>query len=138
MRPDSVETFRECIQQHQSIPAAKFVKQFERQAAFVRKSRSTADWGNMACLAFNESATSFQAKTAALLLPGKNLASDEKIVVGLLRVLLHKRAITLGKLGDLEKQLNNSLDVLNKLKGQIERLQEIEGLLRNNQNIQAQ
>ena len=137
MRPDSVETFKKCIRQHQSIPVAKFVKQFERQSVVIRNNRSTANWGNMACLAFNESATSFQAKTAALLLPKKNLASDEKLVVDLVRILLHKRAITLGKLDDLEKQLNNNLDVLNKLKSQIVRLQEIEGKLRNNQNMQA-
>jgi len=137
MRPDSVETFMKCIRQHQSIPAAKFVKQFKRQSAVVRHNRSTADWGNMACLAFNESATSFQAKTAALLLPEKNLASDEKLVVDLVRILLHKRAITLGRLDDLKKRHNKSLDMLDKLKSQIVRLQEIEGKLRNNQNMQA-
>lgn len=104
-------------------------KLFDREAAIVRKNRFTADWGNLACLAFDESATAFQVKTAASLLPEEELSSEEKMVVDLLRALLHRRAVTLGKLGNLERQLNNSLDVLDKLKSQVVRLQEIEGLL---------
>ena len=129
LRQDPVETFSDCIKRRKSIPAAQFKKLFEKEAAIVRKNRSSADWGNLACLAFNESATAFQVKTAALLLPEEELSSDEAMVVGLIRPLLHKRAVTLGKLGNLERQLKNSLKVLNKLKEQVLKLQEIEGLL---------
>ena len=129
MRSDPVETFSGCIKQYKSIPAAKLKKLFEKEVAIVRKNRSAADWGNLACLAFNESATVFQVKTAALLLPEEELSSEEEMVVGLLRVLLNRRAATLDKLGNLEKKLDNNLKVLNTFKGQVLRLQEIEGLL---------
>ena len=128
-RHDSVETFAECIQQRQVLSATKLRKLFDREADIVRKNRATADWGNLACLAFNDLATVYHVKEAALLLPDENISSEEEMMVGPLRTLLNKRAVTLGKLSNLEQLLTNSLDLLNQLQSQVERLQEIEELL---------
>jgi len=119
IRQDPIETFSQCLQNHPVLSADELGKQFYRETALMRRNRSGTDWGRMVCLAFNESATAFQAKTAARLLPTVDLSSNEEMVVGLLRGLLDQRALTLGRLTKLEKQLENSLTVLKSLKDQL-------------------
>jgi hypothetical protein len=127
-----IETFEECIKKPQTISTTKLKELFDHEAEIVRKNRNTADWGNMACLAFNDLATASQVKEAALLLPDKYMSSEEEMVVDILRAILAKRAVTIGKLANLEQLLTDSLDLLDTLKSQVIKLQEIEELLETN------
>ncbi len=129
IQPKSMETFVECLNRNKSVSATQLKRLFDKEVALVRKHKSAADWGTLACLAFNDSATVFQVKSASLLLPNEELSFEEKRLIGIIKELLSRRAMTLGKLGNLERQLSKNMDFMKTLKNQVEKLQEIEVLL---------
>jgi len=128
-RSNPIDSFSSCLKIKKKISAAKFTKHFGRQAALVKKSPETADWGKLGCLGFHPSATVSQVRRAAALLPAKGLPAGEQRVVDLLRLLLIKRGVELAGWRRCEGQLNKKRVRIKQLEEQVKKLQEIELLL---------
>jgi len=133
IRPDPIENFAECIKKHETIPVRELEKILQEEVESVRKNKASGDWGSIVCLAFNENASASQIETVMTVLSEQEASVRQDRFVGMVRSLLRQRAECLTRLGSLERQLDNNIKAMNKLRVQIEKLQGIEELLEKNE-----
>lgn len=129
IRSDPIETFTRCLQQQKEMSAGELSTFLQKETVGLQKDGGSGDWGKMVCLAFHQSATSLQVKTVLSLIPKENRSAREELIIGLLKPLLEQRVKNATHLEQIENQLKNNFDTIDTLQEQIEKLQEIEGLL---------